>query len=113
MDRSTSRPVRPDARRLPIIQATHSFRVAQAENLRTFLVQEDLRGLTPERLALKFQRQETLATAQQEEVRSLVQYSKSVAGLYRAMGVSLTMNHIELEIADDGSSGGFDRAPPG
>ncbi|MEE9131177.1 MAG: TolC family protein, partial [Phycisphaerales bacterium] len=96
-----------------LIQATRSFRVAQAENLRTFLVQEDLRGLTPERLNLKFQRQETLAVAQQEEVRSLVQYSKSVARLYRAMGVSLAMNHIELEIADDGSSGGFDYAPPG
>ena len=96
-----------------LIQATRSFRVAQAENLRTFLVQEDLRGLTPERLNLKFQRQETLAVAQQEEVRSLVQYSKSVAALYRAMGVSLAMNHIELEIADDGSPGGFDHAPPG
>ena len=95
-----------------LIQATHSFRIAQAENLRTFLVQEDLRGLTPERLALKFQRQETLAAAQEEEIRSLVQYSKSVAALYRAMGVSLAMNHIELEIADDGSSPGFDHAPP-
>ena len=96
-----------------LIQATRSFRVAQAENLRTFLVQEDLRGLTPERLNLKFQRQETLAAAQQDEIRSLVQYSKSLAALYRAMGVSLAMNHIELEIADDGSSGGFDHAPPG
>ena len=96
-----------------LIQATRSFRVAQAENLRTFLVQEDLRGLTPERLNLKFQRQETLAAAQQEEIRSLVQYSKSVAALYRAMGVILAMNHIELEITDDGSSAGFDHAPPG
>ncbi len=96
-----------------LIQATRSFRVAQAENLRTFLVQEDMRGLTPERLNLKFQRQETLAVAQREEVRSLVQYSKSVAALYRAMGVSLAMKHIEFEIADDGSPGGFDHAPPG
>ena len=96
-----------------LIQATRSFRIAQAENLRTFLVQEELRGLTPERLNLKFQRQETLAAAQQEEIRSLVQYSKSLAALYQAMGVSLAMNHIELEIADGGSSAGFDHAPPG
>ncbi len=96
-----------------LIHATRSSRIAQAENLRTFLVQEDMRGLTPERLNLKFQRQETLAAAQQEETRSLVQYSKSLAALYRAMGVSLAMNKIELEITDDGSSAGFDHAPPG
>ncbi|MHC4413953.1 MAG: TolC family protein [Planctomycetota bacterium] len=85
-----------------LIRATRSFRIAQAENLRALLVEEEtLAGLTPEFLNLKFQRQETLATAQQQETQALVNYNTAVAALYRAMGVSLTMNRIELEIADD------------
>ncbi len=85
-----------------LIQASRSFRVAQAENLRALLVEEEtLAGLTPEFLNLKFQRQETLASAQREEVRALANYNKSVAALYRAMGVSLAMNRIGLEITDD------------
>ncbi len=82
-----------------LIQANRSFRIAQAENLRALLVEEEmLAGLTPEFLNLKFQRQETLAIAQQQETQSLVSYNKSVAGLHRAMGVSLAMNQIELEV---------------
>ena len=84
-----------------LIQANRSNRMAQAENLRTLLVEEEtLRGLTPEFLNLKFQRQDRLADAQREEVRSLVNYNKSIASLYRAMGVGLTMNGIELEIIE-------------
>ncbi|MCH8821973.1 MAG: TolC family protein [Planctomycetes bacterium] len=87
-----------------LIQVSRSFRIAQAENLRTFLVSEQLQALNPVQLNLKFQRQETLALAQQDEVRSLVNYNKSVARLYRAMGTGLSMNRIELNIDD----GGFD-----
>jgi outer membrane protein TolC len=84
-----------------LIQANRSNRIAQAENLRTLLVEEEtLAGLTPEFLNLKFQRQDRLADAQREEARSLVGYNKSLAGLYRAMGVGLTMNRIEIEIID-------------
>ena len=94
-----------------LIQASRSFRVAQAENLRALLVEEEtLAGLTPEFLNLKFQRQETLAAAQREEVRALANYNKSVAALYRAMGVSLAMNRIELETTDDEPSP--DHSPP-
>ena len=89
-----------------LIQVSRSFRIAQAENLRTFLVSEQLQELNPVQLNLKFQRQETLATAQQDEVRSLVNYNKSVARLYRAMGTGLSMNRIELDIDDGGSANG-------
>jgi outer membrane protein TolC len=85
-----------------LIGASRSFRVAQAENLRTLLVEEDTRArLTPEFLNLKFQRQETLAEARREEEAALSNYNKSLADLYRAMGVGLEMNQVELEIVDD------------
>jgi outer membrane protein TolC len=84
-----------------LIEANRSNRMAQAENLRTLLVEEEtLAGLTPEFLNLKFQRQDRLAEAQFEEARSLVEYSKALASLYRAMGVGLTMNRIALEIVE-------------
>jgi outer membrane protein TolC len=89
-----------------LIQASRSNRMAQAENLRTLLVEEEtLAGLTPEFLNLKFQRQERLAAAQADEADSLANYNKSLASLYRAMGVGLTMNRIELEIIDIDDSG--------
>jgi outer membrane protein TolC len=95
-----------------LIQASRSNRVAQAENLRTLLVEEEtLAGLTPEFLNLKFQRQERLAQAQADEALSLVNYNKSVAGLYRAMGVGLAMNRIELEIIDIDESGSLTSVP--
>jgi outer membrane protein TolC len=84
-----------------LIEATRSFRVAQAENLRALLVEEEtLASLTPEFLNLKFQRQDGLAIARQEELQAMVNYNQSVADLYRAMGIGLRMNNIDLEIVD-------------
>lgn len=84
-----------------LIQARRSFRVAQAENLRTLLVEEEtMAGLTPEFLNLKFQRQSGLATARQQEIQAIVNFDQSVAELYRAMGTGLKMNNITLEIGD-------------
>lgn len=80
-----------------LIQATRSFRVAQAENLRALMVREALVGMTPEFLNLMFQRQETLATARQQELLARVNFDQSIARLYRAMGTSLRMHHIEFE----------------
>ena len=74
--------------------------------MRTFLVSEQLQELNPVQLNLKFQRQETLALAQQDEVRSIVNYNQSVARLYRAMGTGLSMNRIDLDIDDGGSDDG-------
>ena len=82
-----------------LIQATRSFRVAQAENLRTLNAQKELMAaLTPEFLNLEFQRQSTLAAAQLQEFEALANYNISVANLYRAMGVGLEMNGIDVEM---------------
>jgi len=85
-----------------LIGQTRAFRLAQAENLRALLVDEQtLAALTPEFLNLKFQRQEGLASAQLQESTALVDYNTSIANLYRAMGTGLAMNRIELETADE------------
>ncbi len=86
-----------------LIQATRSFRVAQAENLRALMVREDLVGMTPEFLNLKFQQQETLAAARQQELLARVSFDQAVARLYRATGTGLTMHRIDFETvhADD------------
>jgi outer membrane protein TolC len=92
-----------------LIQATRSFRIAQAENLRALAVEEQtLQGLTPEFLNLKFQRQDTFARAQQQEVAAHVNYNQALAALYRAMGTGLEMNRIRLELVDDPDQIGMD-----
>ena len=84
-----------------LIQATRSFRIAQAENLRALLVEEEtLAGLTPEFLNLKFQRQEGLALARLQEIDALASFDQSLAALYRAMGTGLSMRNISLETMD-------------
>ena len=82
-----------------LISATRSTRLAEAENLRTLLVEEEtLAALTPEFLNLKFQRQDRLAAAQRAEYESLAAYNTSVAALYRALGTGLEMNRIEVKV---------------
>ena len=41
-----------------------------------------------------------LAVAQVREVQALVDYNSSIARLFRAMGIGLQMNRIELRIND-------------
>ncbi|MCI0629645.1 MAG: TolC family protein [Phycisphaerales bacterium] len=85
-----------------LVAVTRSFRIAQAENLRALLVEEEtLAGLTPEFLNLKFTRQETLATARRDEIAALVNFDKSLAELYRAMGIALKMKRIDVEVVDE------------
>lgn len=87
-----------------LIGQTRAFRLAQAENLRALLVDEQtLASLTPEFLNLKFQRQDGLANAQLQESAALVDYNTAIADLYRAMGTGLAMNRIELETVDEAS----------
>lgn len=84
-----------------LIGATRSFRVAQAENLRTLLVEEEtLAALTAEFLNLKFQRQNQLAAARIQEVEALANYSKAIAALHRSMGIGLQVNQIGFELVD-------------
>jgi outer membrane protein TolC len=84
-----------------LIAATRDNRLAQAENLRALLVEEEtLASLTPEFLNLKFQRQDRLADACSEEIQALVNFDQSVAALYRAMGIGLKMNGIDIDIIE-------------
>jgi outer membrane protein TolC len=83
-----------------LIGATMSFRVAQAENLRTLEAEELMRGLTPEALNLRFQRQETLAQARREELQALANLDQSIALLHRAIGTGLTARQIGLDLDD-------------
>jgi len=86
-----------------LIQATRSFRIAQAANLRALQVEEDnIAELTPEFLNLKFQRQQTLAQAQREENLALANYNKSVAALHEAMGTGLAIKGIDVDLDDSG-----------
>ena len=85
-----------------LIGATRSFRVAQAENLRALLVEEEtLAGLTPEFLDLKFQRQEGLAIARRQEIDAIASFDRAVSTLYRAMGVGLSMKNIQVEVVEE------------
>jgi outer membrane protein TolC len=85
-----------------LIQATRAFRIAQAENLRTLLVREDtMEGLTPEFLNLKFDRQDRLASARQQEITALANHDNSLSKLYRAMGTGLSMRGIEVEMVGE------------
>lgn len=79
-------------------EATRSFRIAQAENLRTLRVEAQKNAaFTPEFLNLMFNRQESLALAQFEEVAALVNFDKSIAALHRAMGTGLEMRGVSVE----------------
>jgi len=81
-----------------LISATRSSRIASAENMRALQVEEDtMAGLTPEFLNLKFERQDSLALARQEEFLALVNFDQSLAALYRAMGTGLQMRNIAVE----------------
>ncbi|NNF43577.1 MAG: TolC family protein [Phycisphaerales bacterium] len=85
-----------------LIAATRSSRVAQAENLRALLVEEEtLAGLTPEFLNLKFQRQEGLAAARLAELAALASFDQSLAALDHALGTGLERHNIDLEIVED------------
>jgi outer membrane protein TolC len=89
-----------------LIEQTRAYRLAQAENLRALLVDEQtIATLTPEFLALKFQRQQELANAQVQEMTALVEYSGAIAQLWQAMGTGLQMNRVELQVTDSGGAG--------
>lgn len=84
-----------------LIEQTRTSRIAATENLRTLLVQEQfIQSLTPDFLDRKLNRQEALAQAEIDEVRSITTYNKAIARLHAAMGTALERNRIKLEIPD-------------
>lgn len=84
-----------------LIEQTRASRLAASENLRTLLVEEEkLRGLTPEFLDLKLNRQEALANAELQELGALVEYQLAIARMYDAMGSALERNRIRFVVPD-------------
>lgn len=73
-----------------LIRQARTVRLAQAENLRALeAMKETLAGLTPEFLALLFQRQAELADAQLTELEAMAAANIAHATLLRAMGTGL------------------------
>ena len=97
-----------------LIEQTRIARLAAAENLRALLVEEDnIRGLTPEFLNLKFQRQQGLATAESAEIGAQTDYASAIADLSRAIGTSLERNGIALSVEETAAPAASDDDPAG
>ena len=83
-----------------LIEQARSTRLAAAESLRTHRAREQLDGLTPSNLDLRFRRQEALAIAEAEEVQALLEYNRAIASLYAAMGTALERNGIRFDVEE-------------
>lgn len=89
-----------------LIDQTRAQRLAAAENMRALAIEEEnIAQLTPEFLALKFLRQDSLALTQQAEANALADYNTAIANLYAAMGSGLERNRIELKLVDASPGG--------
>ena len=81
-----------------LIEQTRIARIAAAENLRALQVEEEtVRGLTPEFLDLKLNRQEALARAELEEAVVRADYARSIADAMRAQGITLEQTGLQLD----------------
>jgi len=81
-----------------LMRANRAYRIAQTENLRALAVEEEtMAGLTPTFLNLKLQTQSGLASARKLEFGSIINYNKSIAALYLAMGTTLSMHQVEIQ----------------
>jgi len=70
-----------------LVVATRKLRIAQSENLRALLAEEEARAaLTPEFLALKFLRQDRLASARLQEMEARSSVRRAIARFRRAIG---------------------------
>jgi len=81
-----------------LIEQTRLARLAAAENLRALLVEEEtVRGLTPDFLNLKLNRQEALASAELEEVSARTDYAIALAEAAQALGLSLEQVGVAVD----------------
>ncbi len=84
-----------------LIGQTRIARFAESENLRTLLLeQQQSTGYTVQALDLERRRQETLALAEQEETRALIDYMTSLARLHAATGTALERSRIDFVVPD-------------
>lgn len=82
-----------------LIEQTRSARVAAADSLRTLQVEEEtLQGLSPEFLNTKFNRQQALAAAEQQEISAIIDYNAAIARFHAATGTALGRNQIQFDV---------------
>lgn len=82
-----------------LIEQTRVSRFAASEVLRALEVEKQTIGrYTVERLDLEFNRQESLAQAEREEILALSDYNTAIAELSAAMGSTLERNQIEFVV---------------
>jgi outer membrane protein TolC len=83
-----------------LVRQTRLARIAAAENLRALEVEEQtIRGLTPDFLNLKLNRQEALARAELDEAQARSEYARAVAQAARALGLTLEQSGVEVDPA--------------
>ncbi len=81
-----------------LIEQTRLARLAAAENLRALLVEEEtVRGLTPDFLNLKLNRQEALARAELDEIGARTDYAIALAEAAQALGLSLEQVGVAVD----------------
>jgi len=85
-----------------LISQARLSRIAQAEALRTLLVDKEFgqQGFSVTRLDLELGQQDALAAAEIEEIRALIDYNRSIADLHRATGTALSRNRIDFVVPD-------------
>lgn len=85
-----------------LIEQARLSRIAQGEALRTLQVEKRLTelGYTVERLNLELNQQESLASAEIDEIRALVDYNRAIAQLHRAQGTALRRSRIDFVVPD-------------
>lgn len=82
-----------------LIEQTRTSRYAAAEVLRALEVEKQTIGrYTVERLDLEFNRQESLAQAERDEIQALSDYNTAIAELSAATGSTLERNQIEFVV---------------
>lgn len=84
-----------------LIEQTRTARLAATENLRTLIVQKQtIQSLTPDFLDLEFRRQESLASAELDEIRALADYNIAIADFDAATGLTLDRRGIIVSPPD-------------
>lgn len=82
-----------------LIEQTRASRYAASEALRILELENAVtRGITPERLDLELNRQESLGQAEREEFQARLDYNVAITDLFAAMGTLLERNRIRFVV---------------
>lgn len=71
---------------------------ASREQLEAIIATEELRQLTPEFLQVKLVAQGTLANAERDELRAIVEYNNAIADLARVTGTTLELHRVQIAL---------------